>query len=67
MSRVRRFFYAMARGSRILHILIGEKRVEGELTQCGRRVQVGWRWYSRARSNDRLRDHPRCKQCECAS
>lgn len=59
---MKRFFYITAPGASVVHMTASGKRMEGDLLRCGRRIQIGWCWFT-----PRPLRMPRCKQCENAS
>jgi hypothetical protein len=62
MSNLKRFFNVSARNSPITHRFFGKSLVEGELTQCGIRMQKGWRYWLAV-----AHVHRRCKRCDSAT
>ena len=67
MVTLKRFVNVRAPGHEVVHRLYSQKMVAGELTQCGIRIQKGWRFGPSMSSIQsphigvKLR---RCKRCD---
>lgn len=67
MAKVNRFFYVKSPDSHVAHRFFAKRFIEGEPTQCGIRVQAGWRyWYAGKRPKD-MDILMHCKRCDNTS
>ena len=68
MPKVKRFSWAIAPGRRSPRHILRGLHVEGELTDCGVRVQTSWRWARRdAMPPAEWKLHPECMRCLAAA
>jgi hypothetical protein len=65
--KVRRHYHVKAPTSHVAHKFRGHVFVEGELTDCGIRVQKGWLFWPSGRRPKSIDILMHCKRCDRAS